>query len=1594
MLRRTLSCNVVYRRRLISSGLVFRPTAFPKLRYSVLSDDSKAEELKEKAPAAGAREKGEAAGLASASLTTPALDNGSISVSAGGGGRMTPEQLAALCEGFSTAIEDAATDKTKHVNNGDQVERETDEGQQSGGKEPSQILKDHAVEVDATNESSPVQEELLDTQRIETEVLPEQAVEEESVREEVEVGQSDKSEVPEFANDVSMEVEATGNVLKKSDVAAREGPQETQRVESEIPSEQVVEEEPRGEEVEVISEVSGSTNNVSLEVDATSDPSKADLSVQEESRETEIIDETENIRPEVVSKQTVEESSLGSATNQGQMENAEIQEMKDMNTPVLPEQLVEEQLGAEGAFTADLSSERKVQSDIARADSEVSAVTANETDAEITRTDAAADTAKRSAEVATNVVEEFEDREVTEEHDVPVAEASAGVGSDDLNVSERGRAGSDTQEKVYEAGIMVDKPAKESNDDVPAEDTVTAEPTEPSASSEAGVPDLASKETTVDIPVDSTTDVASNWAKETSQESSRETVSSSVDGGPNAAGGRELGTNNHKAAGSEGKDEIYEAGIMVDQPPPASKTSSLPEEDSNLSEEPVPIPTPARKPNPAEVPEVKPLRPGEEYKIHTDPIKLAARLKSLTHNGLGEEAYRYLELNSTEVANADVYATVMMAAAREGMEKVVDKCYRRMRAIGLTLPPHGLKALVTSADGVNPADVPTAKRQQRMKNLLRYWSDIPEPNLTYVNVFLATCLKNQNEGGWDHGLELFNASVTGKPMGLTIIPKPGKVAIELMLSMCAARQDEVGFQTALKIWEDVLLLAHEASKDKKFRTWPKDAAFRGGAERYIDSGVLLPLIFCFVRAAHMSDAQKGLDVVEDWLNLPRSATAPIATGVKKIALSRPLMHALLHLTSRIREPELAIRWAEIAWHRGIELDQACFDVLVTLLISTNKLEEAWAFLKKFDGLPFVNESLGRLCVYATSRTTEDNVSWLVRAQEVMDAAEKAGVMPITSAEQARRMRLQDIATYGELYVALGRLDDAWAVFQAKHHDAITITRNKVAKLALNALPRLYLEEHKKTLQHLRTEAGKRLDVKSRIKLVTDIIASSPSDAADLQARYRTLMVMRKLIKVRYAQSTENEQAILEVLETRIEEVLGIWELLYGKVVRDGAKDYAAQIKELWRAKRVRNGQLPEEMRAPFHVHTPFPGTSKQHPARDIRSSGNDHSVYPARDRTGETTGGTRERRPVDHGDESDFSRQRHEEDYTPRDERGVSRQWGDQDYAPQDRRRDDDRERENVDARHTSNHARFERGERPHRGAGRRLDQREPEGRSDRYTDRRRDDESVPKRDDRLDDRPERGTGRPGDEREQVRNPRADFRRESDEGYRVERSARSGRDPDEAYRVERGARSDEREELSNDRRLDDGYDQEKPGRGDTRPERYDDRRRDDGHGQGREGRTARSRDRNTDFRRDDRTEYNDAPRRTARNDSSDGPREERGNPRRDLHSRSSDRPKEYRKGPGRVEENEHNVPKFAARRSLHHKETARVLQTERDARTLRQKTGSDEYDDRDKRPVRRDDRRDERPVRRDDRRDERPVRRDARRREDSGQGHRGQSRED
>ncbi|KAJ3171384.1 hypothetical protein HDU87_008342 [Geranomyces variabilis] len=565
---------------------------------------------------------------------------------------------------------------------------------------------------------------------------------------------------------------------------------------------------------------------------------------------------------------------------------------------------------------------------------------------------------------------------------------------------------------------------------------------------------------------------------------------------------------------------------------------------------------------------------GGKLEWYNDSHLLSARIKKLLDRPGGEQEAKELVERHTGASNAVVYGTLMTGLGRRGLYKDVLAYSRKMQKKGLRPTPHAQTAILNSlAQAAFAPGSDATARTNRLAEAREAWENIERPSTIHLNTTLKACLPCVSEGGWDFAWELYRESVPENGHRPSSgVPIVDVYTVTYMLRICAALGGEEGVQHAMKLWDDVMRLD---KRGRKLAAKAAQKASSGGADKDItgqerkptpifkvDEHLLGALLMCFIRAPGKADVAKCLPIIQEWTGLPialehanNGEASPAANTTveharqSKTAISTVLLSHLMHVASRLRQPDLALAWFEILVNkRRVVADGDVCNTLVGLLISTGAPEKAWELMTRSVDADVAAEQQVRICAYALSKSDEpDRVQWL-----------KRGLQAIKTAEQRLfNDKLDDVRSavnVAEIYIALDRPDDAWRILESESASIIETTRHKVERLIIGAGPNVARgAQHVAAVTAKARANGKPLTKVQYCKQVTAFLARNPKQEADLAGRLRALHLMQTLATTRSKQTDEGPsgsggaQIKLSLTLRRIKEVLGLWDMMAVKL---------------------------------------------------------------------------------------------------------------------------------------------------------------------------------------------------------------------------------------------------------------------------------------------------------------------------------------------------------------------------------------------------------------------------------------------------------------
>ncbi|KND04139.1 pentatricopeptide repeat domain-containing protein [Spizellomyces punctatus DAOM BR117] len=522
---------------------------------------------------------------------------------------------------------------------------------------------------------------------------------------------------------------------------------------------------------------------------------------------------------------------------------------------------------------------------------------------------------------------------------------------------------------------------------------------------------------------------------------------------------------------------------------------------------------------------------GEKLEWYNDPFYLRVRVEKLLKNGDEDTAVDLVDRHRG-AANAEVFGTLIAGLGRRGNYKKAVKAFREMRRRRIKPTPHSYTALLNAYAQAAYGPLDATARSNCLRDARELWESMEDRTAVHLNAMLNVCTACSSEGGWDLGWNIYRESVPEKGQRDAQAPPPDVITFTIMLRMCAKLGGNDGLDAAMRIWTDVRAVLD--------RIQPAAAKKKGGKSGVralaVDDRLLSALLLTCIRAEDKLRVVKGLEFVDEYLDLPVDSDSPTTqqSNGGKISLNTPLLYHLIHLASRLREPALAVRWFKIASSRDVPADEGVYSALIGLLISVGDLEQAWQIVQSADTF---RPALGlRVCAAAVRKSGEDSKMWVTRAEEFTDSIKSASVGRQTGIHD-----LQSLVNLAEIYVAAGRRKDAWDVLERERSNLIDVTRKKLERSVTAAAPLLSEEAlGNPSLDGITEMNGK----------TSALLSRSQRQQSELQTRIKALNLAHELCsELKRQTSNRSERMRFSLIDRQIQEVLGIFEMVDSEAQR-------------------------------------------------------------------------------------------------------------------------------------------------------------------------------------------------------------------------------------------------------------------------------------------------------------------------------------------------------------------------------------------------------------------------------------------------------------
>ncbi|KAJ3020879.1 hypothetical protein HKX48_009561 [Thoreauomyces humboldtii] len=563
---------------------------------------------------------------------------------------------------------------------------------------------------------------------------------------------------------------------------------------------------------------------------------------------------------------------------------------------------------------------------------------------------------------------------------------------------------------------------------------------------------------------------------------------------------------------------------------------------------------------------VQPEQVEDSEAWYNDPYLLSEKIVKLLARDDPAEINEAMDLVDRHrgAANAQVYGALIAGLAKRGHYKLVLKCNRDMVKRRIVPTPQTHTALLNAfaQAAASPAgDV--ASRTNRLADARRVWDeDLERPSTIHLNAMLKVCLACIAEGGEEVAWEIYRQSVpedgSKRPSD---VPAPDIYTITYMLRMCSDPSAVEGsLDNAMLVWKDALRLDRQERKNSCKSRSASDIKFGAGGgpahRRFrIDAHAVSALLLCFIRASKREDVLGALPIVQEWLGLPLTAGVDAtAAGITKsfrparVDISTLLFGQLMHLASRLRDPDLALAWfsALTAPALAVQPDHDAYSVLVGLLISMGRPDDAWDILhpQPTSSLPAPREehpdlSIRLICYVlgtepseppSTGSRTVQKAVWLERATALVSS------LDVTSRIDPK-LDVRVPINLAELHVHLHDPTSAFKVLDAHRANILDTTRRKLDRYVNAGVPVITKDGRRPT--------GPVTTAQAR-RTVTRALARNPKQQADLAARLKALHSYMALAVERCGDG-QPDSVRMEMLVRQCKEVIGVWDLLARKM---------------------------------------------------------------------------------------------------------------------------------------------------------------------------------------------------------------------------------------------------------------------------------------------------------------------------------------------------------------------------------------------------------------------------------------------------------------
>ncbi|TPX38991.1 hypothetical protein SeMB42_g06526 [Synchytrium endobioticum] len=445
------------------------------------------------------------------------------------------------------------------------------------------------------------------------------------------------------------------------------------------------------------------------------------------------------------------------------------------------------------------------------------------------------------------------------------------------------------------------------------------------------------------------------------------------------------------------------------KPPSTSDALESPDAPSSSS---------CRRPSPCRTthrPLIAPAPEREEW--FSDPYLLSERVRKYASRKATRHKAWELLIKHTGAATTPVFNTYIstVATVRDEKDCWKDawKAYHVMvqRKKEPNVQTHIMLFNSLASAALDPAtnsDFRKSRLVQAMDHLDRLSKTADKSNqnidTSVLSAALKVCVACHAEGGWQAGLELYRRML-GKDLPADIaagqetykkkrlvtsemVESPDVITYTMMFRLCQKRGGEEGLAQAKAVWID-LLAALKASHANASSVVPHHTQMMDqqvdevqdesneAKPLELDAIVLTSYLSCYLRCRNLEDIESTLKLAATYFDLPLppftnqaqcSEAGPSEEGAiantenvsvvehQRFPLVNASLHVILRLMQRLRRPEFALKYVEIARNRDkVEIDDAVYDACTGFLLRQHQVDEAWKVVSSLH----TTETLGK-----------------------------------------------------------------------------------------------------------------------------------------------------------------------------------------------------------------------------------------------------------------------------------------------------------------------------------------------------------------------------------------------------------------------------------------------------------------------------------------------------------------------------------------------------------------------------------------------------------------------------------------------------------